>query len=208
MPTRLSDPGDERSLIHALKDCKGLVPTIDLRDFDLASWSPDESYKTQVIAYDTDLLRKTSSGRTFFDAEAYIDPIEMAGLQNGHRSYTIRGAIQEAIDNAVFHGNKQDPDKEVRLHHRFENKDLEVVVEDQGGVLATPFVTYLLKLGYRQEKGENLMSKSTPFYEYAKLDKPTQRRGEGTIIIHDHSSRARYMRSQDGGLAVELLFEH
>ncbi len=41
-------------------------------------------------------------------------------------------ALTEAVNNAIYHGNKQDPDKEVVLRYKAEKDHFSFTVEDQG----------------------------------------------------------------------------
>ena len=42
-------------------------------------------------------------------------------------------AVTESVNNAIIHGNKTNPEKEVKLHYFLNNKELGFIVEDQGG---------------------------------------------------------------------------
>lgn len=41
-------------------------------------------------------------------------------------------ATMEATNNAIIHGNNSDPDKEVKIEINFLEKELKVLIEDQG----------------------------------------------------------------------------
>jgi len=41
-------------------------------------------------------------------------------------------ATMEATNNAIIHGNNSDPDKEVKIKINFLEKELKVLIEDQG----------------------------------------------------------------------------
>ncbi len=47
--------------------------------------------------------------------------------------FAIKLALEEALVNAVKHGNKLDPEKIVRIQYRVSNHRADIVVEDQGG---------------------------------------------------------------------------
>ena len=46
--------------------------------------------------------------------------------------FAIRLALEEALINAVKHGNKLDPSKIVRVRYRVTETELEVAIEDEG----------------------------------------------------------------------------
>jgi serine/threonine-protein kinase RsbW len=41
-------------------------------------------------------------------------------------------AVTEAVNNAIFHGNHQQPDKQVILRFEFDGASLRIIVRDQG----------------------------------------------------------------------------
>lgn len=41
-------------------------------------------------------------------------------------------ALTEAVNNAIIHGNKQDPNKHVKLHYETKNNEVLFTVQDQG----------------------------------------------------------------------------
>jgi serine/threonine-protein kinase RsbW len=46
--------------------------------------------------------------------------------------FAIKLALDEALINAIKHGNKLDPAKKVRVEAKINSKKIEIVVEDQG----------------------------------------------------------------------------
>jgi serine/threonine-protein kinase RsbW len=46
--------------------------------------------------------------------------------------FGVRLALEEAIVNAIKHGNRMDPDKSVRIHCRVCNEKVRIVIEDEG----------------------------------------------------------------------------
>ncbi|HNX06054.1 MAG TPA: ATP-binding protein [Bacteroidales bacterium] len=44
----------------------------------------------------------------------------------------IMVALTEAVENAIIHGNKSNPDKKVMIHFDFSQKGIDFTVEDQG----------------------------------------------------------------------------
>ncbi len=46
--------------------------------------------------------------------------------------FALKLALEEALVNAVKHGNKLDPAKQVKVHYRVTDQRVDVAVEDQG----------------------------------------------------------------------------
>ena len=46
--------------------------------------------------------------------------------------FGVRLALEEALVNAIKHGNKMDPNKNVRVRWRLDNEHIRVSVEDEG----------------------------------------------------------------------------
>lgn len=46
--------------------------------------------------------------------------------------FGIRLSVDEAVTNAIKHGNNQSPDKSVRIHFRLNKHHLRVEIEDEG----------------------------------------------------------------------------
>jgi len=53
--------------------------------------------------------------------------------------------IYEAILNAYQHGNKRDPNKKIIFAHKIGETSLDIIVEDEGGVIEGVFVPFILK---------------------------------------------------------------
>ena len=51
---------------------------------------------------------------------------------NSADMFAIRLCLEEALTNAVRHGNNGDDSKSVIVKYRFEGKDLDLIIEDQG----------------------------------------------------------------------------
>ncbi len=48
-------------------------------------------------------------------------------------SLALRHGLHEALVNAILHGNSEDPRKQVRIAYRFDDRNVWVTVEDEGG---------------------------------------------------------------------------
>ncbi len=62
---------------------------------------------------------------------ALLDLCERAGHPSDEE-YWLVTALREAVANAVRHGNKQDPDRRVRIEYRIENSTVTIRIEDEG----------------------------------------------------------------------------
>lgn len=79
--------------------------------------------KKQVIKSDYDLARALE--------EAIISEVEAGGFSDVD-VFAIRLALEEALVNAIRHGNKLDPHKKVRVEWCVCNGKLEITIEDEG----------------------------------------------------------------------------
>jgi serine/threonine-protein kinase RsbW len=60
-----------------------------------------------------------------------LDRVEKAGF-TGREFFGIKLALDEAVANAIRHGNKLDPAKHVRIEARVSPKKVELLIEDEG----------------------------------------------------------------------------
>jgi serine/threonine-protein kinase RsbW len=60
-----------------------------------------------------------------------LDLCQRAGC-NGDEEYWLVSALREALANAVRHGNRQDPNQDVRVFFTIENSTVTIRVEDDG----------------------------------------------------------------------------
>jgi serine/threonine-protein kinase RsbW len=71
------------------------------------------------------------------EARRFQDEIEQHLLQSSHASprevFSIKLALEEALINAIKHGNQMDRNKKVRVHYRVAPGSFEVRVFDEGG---------------------------------------------------------------------------
>ena len=92
--------------------------------------------------------------------------------------FGMRLALEEAIVNAIKHGNGYDPDKTVTVKCHVDGEMVSVAIEDQG-------------------EGFDLSSVPDPTDD-ANLDKPS---GRGIMLMHSFLSKVEY---SDGGRRVLL----
>ena len=62
---------------------------------------------------------------------ALVDLADQAGF-SGDDSYWLVTAMREAAANAIRHGNRQDPDRDVVIDYRFTGDEVFIRIEDQG----------------------------------------------------------------------------
>jgi len=60
-----------------------------------------------------------------------LDGVEKAGF-GGRELFAIKLALEEALVNAIKHGNRMDPAKQVRVEARITSASVELLVEDEG----------------------------------------------------------------------------
>jgi serine/threonine-protein kinase RsbW len=64
--------------------------------------------------------------------ERIINVLESQSYSD-HDLFGVRLALEEALVNAIKHGNGMDPDKQVHIDCRFEVDRVRIVIEDEGG---------------------------------------------------------------------------
>jgi serine/threonine-protein kinase RsbW len=60
-----------------------------------------------------------------------LDEVARQGFDS-HSTYGIRLALEEALINAIKHGNRMDASKRVRVQAKISQRQVEIVVEDEG----------------------------------------------------------------------------
>ncbi len=63
--------------------------------------------------------------------DAVIKPAEALGYGK-EEIFAIRLALDEAVTNAIHHGNKNDPDKHVTIEYQIDEKAVRITVTDEG----------------------------------------------------------------------------
>lgn len=64
--------------------------------------------------------------------ERIINVLESQSYSD-HDLFGVRLALEEALVNAIKHGNGMNPDKQVHIDCRFEVDRVRIVIEDEGG---------------------------------------------------------------------------
>jgi serine/threonine-protein kinase RsbW len=57
--------------------------------------------------------------------------VEQKGF-NSHSTFAVRLALEEALVNAIKHGNRLDPAKKVHIESRINGSAAEIIIEDEG----------------------------------------------------------------------------
>lgn len=78
------------------------------------------------------VLKFASEGENITLVEKLVD--DLCEQYNVHEEYygNILIALTEAVNNAIFHGNRQDKSKEVRVYYTVTPNEFSFTVEDQG----------------------------------------------------------------------------
>jgi len=84
-----------------------------------------ESAKMETIEF-------TSKGENITIIERLVDDLcEKFNIQEEHYG-NILIALTEAVNNAIYHGNKQDPEKKVIVKYTADEDEFQFIIEDEG----------------------------------------------------------------------------
>jgi serine/threonine-protein kinase RsbW len=121
-----------------------------------------------------------STAEALADVERMVDGVcETLSIPGDHYA-NILIAITEAVNNAIFHGNKQDPNKKITIDCVQESSRLQFVVQDQG-------------------EGFNYESLPDPT-DPSNLEEPN---GRGVFLMKSLADKVEF---RDNGRRVELGF--
>jgi serine/threonine-protein kinase RsbW len=87
------------------------------------------SSRQPIWSYNQHLPSDLDAGHA--SIEALMAAIEQAGWE-GRDVFHIQMAIEEAVVNAIEHGNKKNPNKQVHVHYSIYEDSVELSVTDQG----------------------------------------------------------------------------
>lgn len=77
-------------------------------------------------------LEFASKGENITIIERLVDDLcEKHHIQEEHYG-NILIALTEAVNNAIYHGNKQDPDKKVIVKYHTDEDEFQFIIEDEG----------------------------------------------------------------------------
>ena len=168
--------------------------TVNLRDYEINTYSIPEGFSTTNLEFRENNKRTD----TFFLDEQLRPAYDL--LEKHKIPKYLTASIGEAAVNAYVHGNKRDPKKTTRMHLGETADEVKIIIEDQGGVLDSAFVSYILENRSKQHVRKN-------FYEFSRKEKPDERGGTGTMVMHKYADEVQYFKSGDGGLIVELTYK-
>lgn len=84
---------------------------------------------TSTEVFDVTIPSDTAKGREVQDQ--IVDTLEAHGFA-ARDVFGVRLALEEAIVNAIKHGNQMDPEKSVRIQWEVNSTYVKVTIEDQG----------------------------------------------------------------------------
>jgi serine/threonine-protein kinase RsbW len=113
--------------------------------------------------------------------EQILDRVEKAGF-TGRELFGIRLALEEALVNAIRHGNKLNPAKHVHIEARVSPKKVEFLIEDEGAGFD--------RRGVPDPTADENLEKCT---------------GRGILLIEAYMSRVWWDR---GGRRLRMVKEH
>ncbi len=142
---------------------------------------------------------KLESEEVFSELRDKIQPICTEFEKEGYGA-NLFTAVYEAVLNAYQHGNKKDTSKKITLAYKHSLEHLDLMVEDEGGVVDSNFVPFVLRHreGVYKEKFLN-------FYEFSGKEKPDKNQGTGTSFMHQYVDSVNYLISEKGGLIVHMV---
>lgn len=101
----------------------------------------------------------------------------------------IRAAVCESCTNAIEHGNKNDPDKEVLIVFRIEQTKLQINVTDQGG-------------------GFDIQKVATPSADDMIKNPELSKRGWGLFLIKKYVDELHFDESGNLGLTLIIYLQN
>lgn len=85
-----------------------------------------------MVIMDQQTLRFSSKTENISQAEKLVEDICSEYKINEDLYGNMLVALTEAVNNAIYHGNKSDPEKQVNLTFAPEEKELKFIVKDEG----------------------------------------------------------------------------
>ena len=111
-------------------------------------------------------------------------------------------AIYESILNAYQHGNRKDPNKNIKIGRKLTKNSLEVCIVDEGGVIQSEFVPFIMA-----HYAGNYKNGFLDYYQFTNNKKNDNNQGKGTFFIFSYVDEVRYFKSPSGGLGIYLKKE-
>ncbi len=92
-----------------------------------------------------------------------------------------------------------DSNKSITFAYRIGSRSLDIIVEDEGGIIKSVFTPFILR-----HREVDIKNKFINFYEFSGEDKPQTNNGTGTSFIHAYMDEVNYYLG-DNGLAVHMV---
>ncbi len=163
---------------------------IKLAECNIASMPVSEQYTTIPVSITSGSTREMEGLMDYLAAETKID----------FRQLKLYAPLYEALLNAFQHGNMRDTLKPIRFHYKVSDSEVELLVEDEGGIINPNFIPFVLR-----HHNSRCMEKPTDFYTFCGIRKPETNNGTGTFFIHKDTDEVTYHKSQRNGLIVRMV---
>ena len=147
-------------------------------DYDIKEFNLKEGNSLEINSLMDDKMQK-------FQSAGYLENI-----------YT---PIYEAILNAHQHGNKHDLNKKIRFAYKLSDSNLNILIEDEGGIIDSVFMLFILK-----HREAEFNKKSINFYKFSQRQKPEKNNGTGTSFMHIYMDKINYYLGEYG-LIVSMI---
>ncbi|MGB2957789.1 MAG: ATP-binding protein [Bacteroidota bacterium] len=121
-----------------------------------------------------------SDPRNIGKVEAFLREVGQAVKLDEIRLHKLMVALTEAVNNAILHGNKSNPDKSVALTCEVKEGGLSIRVRDQGG-------------GFKPEAVENPLKEENLLRES----------GRGIFLMRTLMDKVEFVRTSEG-MEVQL----
>lgn len=87
--------------------------------------------KSAVLSGDVAIQSRVEEIGPCIDAIVVLG--KSSGCVSGENQNDLEVSLFESLANAVFHGNRQDPAKQIRIHYHFHpGKEISFVIKDEG----------------------------------------------------------------------------
>ena len=130
-----------------------------------------------------------------------VTPFVNKSVDNGYSEAAVLNGLNEAVLNAYQHGNMKDSDKKITLEYKLGNNRARFAVIDQGGVMNSEAVAYIILNNSEHKLGTR---KFLSFYKFAEEEVPPENYGMGIWNMHTYMDNVKFYKSEKGGLVVHL----
>jgi len=138
---------------------------------------------SQVPAFRAHLVLGSRFEHIEIAERTLLDLVAQMGCENDEQ-YWIVTALREAIANAVRHGNREQPERKVRVDYSIEGRTVTIRVQDEGEGFDPSEIP-------DPTREENLLRPS----------------GRGIFYMQQFMSRVEFSRAPEGGTTVVMVKE-